>query len=292
MTALTTSMRSLRSYFLQTSGLRLILYLNLLLFALVAIGQFVLDLVGSHGLSLWRLGALYPSGYMFLSQPWGLLTYSWLHDGLWHLATNMLLLYLVDEYLARRSEQRRLVALYVLSGLWGGIVLVLVYLVASALGAYPLAHPVFGSSGAVIALLGAIAVAEPHREIRLAFVGNIRLRDLLLAFIVLDIGLMLLFDGNIGGHILHLSGIFLGVCYTLLLRRYQFDLVAPLLSLWDRILRRQAPAGASPMPQKLRINQAEVDRVLDKMKSSGYSTLNARERDTLSRASEELQNKE
>lgn len=278
-----------RQSYAEASPLRLILYLNVALYLLIALVQLGLDLWGSGGVSLKRMGALLPSGALFLLQPWGLLTYSWLHDGLLHLAGNMLLLYVLDKRLLHGIGQPRLVALYLVGGLWCAVVLLSIYMLLSALGLWLISYPVFGASGAVLTLLGASTALYPNRELELAWLGRLRQRDLLLGFIVLDVALMLLFESNWGGHVLHLAGVLLGLLYGYLLRSRGIDLVAPLLAFYSTIERRRRrhPLPPPPPSRREREGQKELNDILDKVRSSSYSSLTPHERELLSRASEE-----
>lgn len=286
----TISISGIKQHLRASSCIRWIIYINLAVYVLLHAAQFLLDSLGLGALELLRLGALYPSSYRFLSQPWGLLTYSWLHDGLLHLLPNMYFLYIIDRTMTQDWAQTRLVALYLLSSIGGGIFLVLGYLLASALGGYFVTLPVYGSSGAIFALLAAIAMTHPYQEYESLLLGRIRMYGLLLAIILVDITLMFLFGDNMGGHILHYIGLLFGAGYAFLLRRYDFDLLAPLLALWELIRRRYRARPLPPIPAKLQPSPAELHRVLEKVRSSGYAALSEHERSILTRDAQDTPN--
>ena len=91
-------------------------------------------------------GALLPSS-VAQGQVWLLVTSIFLHSGFVHLALNMLSLYFLGSFVEEVFGGWRFAALYVLSGLAGGIA----YLYFSDAG-----EPAVGASGAIFGLLGSI----------------------------------------------------------------------------------------------------------------------------------------
>lgn len=92
-----------------------------------------------------QLGALIPSAVAD-GQPWRLLSSIFLHAGFVHLAFNMLSLYFLGSFVEETFGRARFVALYVLSGLSGGIA----YLYFDGFGS------AVGASGAIFGLLGGV----------------------------------------------------------------------------------------------------------------------------------------
>ena len=91
-------------------------------------------------------GALLPSS-VAQGQVWLLVTSIFLHSGFVHLALNMLSLYFLGSFVEEVFGGWRFAALYVLSGLAGGIA----YLYFGDAG-----EPAVGASGAIFGLLGSI----------------------------------------------------------------------------------------------------------------------------------------
>ncbi len=100
--------------------------------------------------TLVRMGANVPAETW--DQPWDLLASAWLHAGIVHLAFNGFALWVLGSFFERLLGSSRLVVIYVLSALGGGL--------ASALVARALLS--VGASGAICGLLGA-AVALAWR---------------------------------------------------------------------------------------------------------------------------------
>ncbi|WP_317451877.1 rhomboid family intramembrane serine protease [Microbacterium sp. NIBRBAC000506063] len=92
--------------------------------------------------------SLYPSLNGGVSEPWRLLTPLLVHGGFFHLALNMLALYVIGRSLEPMLGKWRFLALYLISGLGGSVAVALIS---------PLT-PVVGASGAIFGLFGALLV--------------------------------------------------------------------------------------------------------------------------------------
>ncbi|MFH8251783.1 rhomboid family intramembrane serine protease [Microbacterium sp. B2969] len=91
------------------------------------------------------------SGYAL--QPWRLLTVAFVHDGFWHIALNMLALYMIGRSLEPLLGHWRFVVLYFLSALGGSVAVALLM---------PPTVLVVGASGAIFGLFGALLVIGRH----------------------------------------------------------------------------------------------------------------------------------
>jgi membrane associated rhomboid family serine protease len=96
---------------------------------------------------------LYP-GLTGTFEPWRLLTVLLVHDqsGIWHVALNMLALFMLGRSLEPLLGRRRFLTLYLLSGLGGSVAVAL-------LG---FGTPVVGASGAIYGLFGALLIIGRH----------------------------------------------------------------------------------------------------------------------------------
>ena len=93
---------------------------------------------------------------LFLSRPWTIITAMFLHAGFFHIFANMLTLYFFGSYLIQLIGERNFWIVYLLGGILGGILYVL------------LAPPIsvaIGASGAVFAVGGALAVLRPKLKV-------------------------------------------------------------------------------------------------------------------------------
>lgn len=95
-------------------------------------------------------GFLLPSLGVF--EPWRLLTVLLVHGGFWHLALNMLALWMIGRSLEPLLGRWRFVVLYLISGLGGSVAVALL-----APGVW-----VVGASGAIFGLFGALLIIGRH----------------------------------------------------------------------------------------------------------------------------------
>lgn len=267
---------------------------------------FILATLASIALQLFNLGAAGALGWLelpasparLLRQPWSLLTYMFMHAGILHILFNMLWLYWFGMLFLQRFSARHLRGLYLLGGICGG----LLYIAAYNLFPYfrPLAEGsvLVGASASVLAIVAATAYREPDCPIRLLLFGVVRLKYLALAVIGMD--LLFITSGNAGGHIAHLGGALAGVWFAARLNRGR-DLTAWINRLLDLLAapfgkRRRKPRmkvsyGGSERQKEYDYNarkkaQAdEIDRILEKLKKSGYDSLTAEEKKSLFDAS-------
>lgn len=149
----------------------------------------------------WRLETL-------ASRPWSVLTHMFAHQGLWHLAMNMLLLFWMGRLYHAEVGSRRLLSTYLAGGLAGW----LAYFLLSN-GFKPMQEgSVFalGASASVMAIFGATATLRPDARFNLILFGPVALKHLFWGYVVLDyFGLSQ--GTNPGGNVAHLGGALFGV---------------------------------------------------------------------------------
>ncbi|MFJ2551789.1 rhomboid family intramembrane serine protease [Microbacterium sp. NPDC087591] len=95
---------------------------------------------------------LYPSLSLFPFEPWRLLTALFVHGGFVHLALNMLALWMLGQSLEPMLGRARYLALYLISGLGGSV---MVALIAPE-------SPTVGASGAIFGLMAALLIIGRH----------------------------------------------------------------------------------------------------------------------------------
>jgi membrane associated rhomboid family serine protease len=167
-------------------------------------------------------------------------TYAFLHGSFWHLAGNMLFLYVFGNNVNDKMGNIGYLGFY----LAGGVVAGIAHVMFSS-------HPVLGASGAVAAVTGAYLCLLPRSRVTIVYffylIGAYELAGMwfVLAFFALDVFSQ--FSSLFGGreavaHMAHIGGTLFGffVCLILLrtklLPRDMFDVLA-LLDRWNR--RRQ-----------------------------------------------------
>ena len=235
--------------------LRLIM-LNLGIFILIHLIQVPLFLFGISGphSSFTRDWLFMPAQLSeWITRPWTIFTYMFLHAGIWHIVWNMLMLYWFGRILGDFIAPRRLVGLYLLGGLLGAVFFVLAYNVFPVLAEGLNQATLVGASAGVMAIVVGSAVIAPHLRLRLLFLGEIPLQYLVLVLVILD--LIMIPASNPGGHFAHLGGAVMGWIYIQQLRQGR-DLARPFYAiqrLFNRLMNRnQSKPSTSPRKQQPR----------------------------------------
>ena len=151
-----------------------------------------------------------------------------------------------------------------------------------------------GASASVIAIVVATAVYSPDYKIGLLFIGMVSLKWVAIVTLLVDL-LSINTLENAGGHIAHLGGAVVGAIYALMMRRGH-DITAPLNAVIDALFslfsRNDKPGvggpvggtafrGSKQQPHTKQPDETDLDRVLAKIKRSGYTALTDEERDIL-----------
>jgi membrane associated rhomboid family serine protease len=217
-----------------------------------------------------------------LYRPWTILTYMFTQQDFFHFLFNMLWLYWIGMIFLDFLNNRQLTFIYLAGGLTGGIIFLVLYQFIPAFQAQQAI--LIGSSGSVYAVVIATATLVPDYTIRMLFFGNVRLKYLAVAFIVLNI--LGLAGNNIGGNLAHLGGGLFGFLYIIQLRRGNDW--SKLFKAGNKKLRviknEKGPKGKTPFT-----NQEYIDSILDKISQSGYNSLSKAEKEALFNAGKQDQ---
>jgi len=270
------------------------LYLFIAINILVFIGINLLSLISVLGitampLSSYALSWLHlPAPVMeWVYKPWTAVTYMFTQEGLFHLLFNMLWLFWLGMIFLDFLKKRQFVFVYLAGGLVGAALFLLVYNLVPVFRAAAPGTAMIGSSASVSAIVFSAATLLPDYTIRMLFFGNVRLKYLALAFLVIDV--LAIAGLNAGGSIAHIGGALFGFIYIKQLQSGHD---------WSRILGRSSKKRrlrvirneVTPQEEPLVPNQEVIDRILDKISQSGYDSLTKAEKETLFKASKQGQN--
>ncbi len=228
---------------------------------------------------------------------WQLLTFQFLHGGLWHLIFNLVCIYLFGRFCEERFGWRRMLAVYFLSGVFGGL---LQALMAMSFPSY-FGHYVFGASAGACGLLAAFCVCAPDEEILVCFVIPMKARVLL----IIATGIALFFtvvpSDPVIAHTAHLGGILFGAGFVRFgwqdrklswrLPRWRSRRSGPLVKV--RFPKGSGPEGDAAElmagPPRGDFISREVDPILEKISAHGIHSLTERERKILEAARERME---
>lgn len=224
----------------------------------------------------------YPAGFLMSRQPWGILTYPWIHRDVAHLMINMILLYYVGQAYERRYGVGSLVTLFVLGTWSGAICYSLGYQLLGAVGVFVTPLALVGSSAGVYALAWGVAFAQPRGRIEM--LGRISLRLAVALLLGID---LILSIGNIGGQLAHTGGALLGLYWGIKMHRTRRDITAPIRAAVQRRCEKlcSRKPGAPPEDSE---GEIHYETVIDKLRRSGYGSLSSQERRCLRQTSQHL----
>ena len=277
-----------------------LIYINTGIFVLIALLGIILRLFNMTSGSLLNWFELPASLPRLAIQPWSLLTYMFLHANLLHLLFNMLWLYWFGALFLQFFSARHLQGIYLLAGICGGALYMIAYNIFPYF--WPMTDYSFllGASASVLGIVTATAYREPNYPIRLLFIGTIRLKYL--ALIVIGLDVLAITAENAGGHIAHLGGALAGLWFAASLSKgadltrwinRATDWVTGVFRPRPRKPKMKIHYGANTDRQKdydynarKNAQNDEIDRILDKVRKSGYDGLTEEEKKRLFDASQ------
>ncbi|MDH3648113.1 MAG: rhomboid family intramembrane serine protease [Saprospiraceae bacterium] len=235
-----------------------------------------------------------------LTHPWVFVTSIFLHEGFWHILWNMLFLYWFGRIVADLIGESKIFPIYLL----GGIIGCIVFWMSSQLLPYGDFRPIYalGASAGVMAIVMTAGMIAPDYSIRLFLIGDVKLKYLVAALILLDV-FGLAGNYNTGGHFAHLGGVFMGWFYVQQLRTGN-DWSEGVNGIMEKIqlfFSQESHAKSSRKTTKLVVKRhyrkqkeepedtdpmERVDVILEKIKAHGYDSLTQEEKDFLQQASE------
>ena len=271
------------------NGLTRIIVINVLIFILLTLLDTVFKLKGDN-LSLLYWLAIPGDIYLAISHVWTLVTYMLIHEGLMHILFNMLWLYWIGSIFVEYAGGKRLVGVYLLGGLSGGLLYLIVAFLAPL---YFYNTFLLGASAGVMAVVIATAVLLPDYTINLLFFGPVRLKYVALASFILTSVLDI--SQNTGGKIAHIGGALFGVFFMLQYKNGK-DMTKPITILLDRVQSLFKKSSRIRVSYRKKITddeysinqlnkQKRIDEILDKISKSGYDALTKEEKDFLFKVS-------
>lgn len=281
------------------NALNQFIIINALVFAVLIVFQAILFLTQSRDVYtlVLRQLALSSDGLVLLRHPWTLLTYAFVHENFFHILFNMLNLYWFGQIIREYLGDRRLISLYILGALAGGVFFLLAYNFLPVFQGR-IGQPVIGASASVTAIIVAAATLLPDYTFMLILLGPVKIKWI--AAVVVIISLAGINGGNPGGEITHLGGALLGFLFVKQLKAGR-DMGQPITATgawFSRLFQRNpamkvshrsatASGSARPAAGPSATAPEEVDLILDKISRSGYESLSKEEKQKLFRASQQ-----
>lgn len=260
----------------------------------------------------WQQWLALPANLNSLAMhPWTLLTYMFCHADLsqdpFHIIFNMLWLWCFGHFFVQHHSSRQLVTFYITSGVFAGLFYLLCYNIFPYFNLDKYFVSLVGASGALFALIVAVAMNRPNETIGLnLFVKVVWLKMKWLAVIVLLVNLLCLNVGNDGGFVCHIGGAIFGLLFGYYERR-GIDITRWISKAYDQIISTTKSLGSKPKMKatrgghrepisadkkrdmdynaERRNDEEQINAILDKISKHGYDGLTAEEKQKLFDAS-------
>jgi membrane associated rhomboid family serine protease len=290
----------LRQTFRQGNIVVRLIYINVAVYVLCTLLSVVLGLFAIPSVELLRNFYLPADLLQLVRRPWTLITYMFMHAGVWHLLGNMLWLYWFGRIFLYFFSAKHLRGLYVVGGLVGGLLYIVAYNLFPIFSGQLYSATLLGASASVLAIAIATAVREPDYRINLMFIGPVRLKYFALFIVLFDA--LYVGSNNAGGHIAHLGGALAGwwfangfsqgrdithwvnVCMNalggLFVKRERKPRKPKM-----KVHSQNSRAADYDYNARKKAQADDVDKILEKLKKSGYSSLSDEEKRRLFEAS-------
>jgi membrane associated rhomboid family serine protease len=237
-------------------------------------------------LNYWFSLPSYPLDLLY--RPWTLVSYMFYHLKIFHILFNMLNLYWFGKIFLIYFDEKKLLGLYLLGGIAGGICdVVFTNMFPGFFGSRTI---LMGASASIIALMFACAFYVPGFKVIMIFIGEVKLIYIAIFSLFLYVILMAS-NNNTGGNLAHLGGALFGYLWVQQYKRGReltkgFNrFLESFFSLFKRrkliVTHKRPPIDDLEYNSQKLLNQKEIDRILDKISKGGYESLTKQEKDTL-----------
>ncbi|MDG2074013.1 MAG: rhomboid family intramembrane serine protease [Polaribacter sp.] len=220
----------------------------------------------------------------FISKPWTIITYGFIHVDFIHILMNLISLYFIGNLFVNYFTPKQFISFYILGTLFGGIVFLLSYNLFPVFANDVSNSVLLGASAGVSAIFIGLATYIPNYQFKIPLIGFVKLWHLAAIWVVLDI--IQIPAGNGGGRLAHIGGALFGFLYVNQASTTEIAMWSKIKELFS-IKRNPLKTvyKSKKTVQKKQTNttykQQKINVILDKISKSGYDTLSKEEKDFL-----------
>ena len=270
------------------NGLVKIILINVIVFVTISILEVFITLSGGGFIIKTLINKLMlPASFTsFILQPWSLISYFFLHLSFGHILWNMLFLYWFGKIIHDNIGNNALISLYVLGGIVGGLSYMALFNIIPFYQDRISDSLMLGASAGVFSIVAGSATLLPNYTFYLLFLGPVRIKYIALFYILLSF--LDVTGSNAGGEIAHLGGALIGYLF---IRQLQngINMGEGIINILNLFNKKTSYRSENKQPikkeEKQNISQDEIDKILDKISESGYSSLSKNEKEKLFNAS-------
>lgn len=250
---------------------------------LINVVFFLVQTFGGNTLNRWLIGNLGfdPSFPTFITQPWRLITYAFLHANFMHILFNMLWLWWMGKSVEEAVGPRSFTVIYLGAAILGAL---LDAAIAQIFGVVL----VIGASGAVTGVLVAFAMLYPKAPIMLFLLPPIQARYFVIGWVALDI--LFIGSGDNVARLVHIGGALGG--YLLIKAHQNGADLSKIIRYFEYLFSSFIPTKKTDKPknknmhivrdveivEEVEVEQSELDDILDKISKEGYGALTKEEK--------------
>mgnify|MGYP001767350962 CR=1 FL=1 len=286
----------IKSSFKSGSIITRLIYTNLFIFILIRLLSVVFYLF-KIDLPLLEWLALPSDISLLITRPWTLITYMFVHYDFLHILFNLLCLYWFGKIFLMYFDERKLLSLYFLGGIAGGIFYILAFNIFPAFAEISKVSSLIGASASIIAILIAAAIYAPNFSVNLLLISSIfgPVKLIWIAVFSILIYIVSITGVNPGGNIAHIGGAIWGMIYMSGLKRGK-DITLRFnnfLYNFSNIFKRRSKLRVSHNKNTTRnmsdweynktkkAERQNINEILDKIGKSGYDSLSKSEKEFL-----------
>lgn len=275
--------KELQTKFKSSGIVQQLIYINIAVFVLMLLLNSFSGLYQGRNIFIMEWFSLSSSFDVFITRPWSIVTFGFLHGGFLHILFNCLWLYFFGRLFLDYFTPKQLLNFYLLGTVFGGIAFMLSY------NYFPVFKgsqvPIVGASAGVSAIVIGLATYIPNYQVNLRFIGYVKVWHIAAFFIIMD--LVSLAGSNGGGHFAHLGGALFGFLYVRQASNKKSGVFEGLSNLFKRkqkplrTVHRSKNKAATSSNSVKSDTQQRIDEILDKISKSGYDALSKEEKEFL-----------
>lgn len=259
-----------------------LIYINITVFALTLLTTVFSNLFESPVNIIIQWFSLNSEFNFFITKPWTIISYGFLHADFIHILFNLIVLYYFGNLFIQYFTQKQLLTFYLLGTFFGGLLFLLSY------SYFPLFAnqqvPLVGASAGISAIIVGIATYMPNYQLKLRLIGFVKLWHLAAIYIALDV--LQLAGDNAGGHFAHIGGAIFGFLYVNQASNTEtkiWNKIATIFSVKKKPLKTVYKSKKTTVKKQTNTTykQQKINAILDKISKSGYDTLSQDEKDFL-----------
>ncbi|MGB0880316.1 MAG: rhomboid family intramembrane serine protease [Polaribacter sp.] len=259
-----------------------LIYINIAVFICALLINVFQELYKSDTSFLVEWFSLHANYGKFFSKPWSIISYGFLHADFLHILMNLIVLFYIGNLFIEYFTQKQLLTFYLLGTFFGGVLFLISY------NYFPLFENqtaiLVGASAGISAIFVGIATYMPNYQLKIRFIGFVKLWYLAAIWIGLDV--LGLSGNNAGGHFSHLGGALFGFLYVNRASNKKMSILDKLTNLFktkEKPLKTvyKSKNTTTSKVKKTSENQQKIDVILDKIGKSGYDALNKEEKEFL-----------